>query len=134
MLLPGRRDRHERRRRRQGRASRRELYERAIAVETAADAAGGFRSLSEAEAFAIEYWPLERYKLAQLPPPSELSGRIALVTGGASGIGRATARRLAELGAHVAVADLNAEGAEDVAEEIRAALRHAARARPRTST
>jgi rhamnulose-1-phosphate aldolase/alcohol dehydrogenase len=96
----------------------RELYERAIAVEAAADAAGGFRSLSEAEAFAIEYWPLERYKLAQLPPPTELSGRIALVTGGASGIGRATARRLAELGAHVAVADLNADGAAAVADEI----------------
>jgi rhamnulose-1-phosphate aldolase/alcohol dehydrogenase len=96
----------------------RELYHRAIAVQSAAEAAGGFRSLSEPEAFAIEYWPLERYKLTQGPPPSELGGRIALVTGGASGIGRAAARRLAELGAHVAVADLNAEGAAAVAEEL----------------
>jgi rhamnulose-1-phosphate aldolase/alcohol dehydrogenase len=95
-----------------------ELYHRAIAVQNAAEAAGGFRSLSEAEAFAIEYWPLERYKLAQLPPPRELTGRIALVTGGASGIGRATARLLAELGAHVVVADLNDAGADDVRAEI----------------
>lgn len=105
----------------------RELYHRALAVESAADAAGGFRSLSESEAFRIEYWPLERYKLAQAPPRVELAGKIALVTGGASGIGRATARRLADLGAHVAVADLNLEGAEAVAEELCASLgdRHA---------
>jgi rhamnulose-1-phosphate aldolase/alcohol dehydrogenase len=96
----------------------RDLYHRAIAVEDAADALGGFSSLSEAEAFAIEYWPLERYKLSQAAPAGELSGRVALVTGGASGIGRATARRLAELGAHVVVADLNAVGAAEVAEEI----------------
>jgi rhamnulose-1-phosphate aldolase/alcohol dehydrogenase len=98
----------------------RDLYHRAIAVEDAADALGGFRSLSESEAFAIEYWPLERYKLAQAPPRGELAGRIALVTGGASGIGRATARLLAERGAHVVVADLNAEGAAEVAEELTA--------------
>ena len=99
----------------------RDLYHRAIAVQDAADAVGGFRSLSESEAFAIEYWPLERYKLAQAPPRGELAGRVALVTGGASGIGRATARLLAERGAHVVVADLNAEGAKDVADELVAA-------------
>ena len=99
----------------------RDLYHRAIAVQDAADAAGGFRSLSESEAFAIEYWPLERYKLAQAPPRGELAGRIALVTGGASGIGRATARLLATRGAHVVVADLNADGARAVADELVAA-------------
>ena len=98
----------------------RDLYHRAIVVEDAADALGGFRSLSEAEAFAIEYWPLERYKLAQAPPPGELSGRIAVVTGGASGIGRATARVLASRGAHVVVADVNGDGAREVAEEVAA--------------
>jgi rhamnulose-1-phosphate aldolase/alcohol dehydrogenase len=95
-----------------------DLYHRAIAVQNASEAAGGFRSLSEEDAFAIEYWPLERYKLAQLPAPRELTGRVALITGGASGIGRATARRLANLGAHVVVADLNGDGARDVATEI----------------
>jgi rhamnulose-1-phosphate aldolase/alcohol dehydrogenase len=96
----------------------RDLYHRAIAVEDAADALGGFLSLSESEAFAIEYWPLERYKLAQAPPRGELSGRVALITGGASGIGRATARMLASRGAHVVVADLNLEGAQEVADEL----------------
>jgi rhamnulose-1-phosphate aldolase/alcohol dehydrogenase len=96
----------------------RDLYHRAVAVQDAADAAGGFRSLSESEAFAIEYWPLERYKLSQAPPRGELSGRIAVVTGGASGIGRAAARALAERGAHVVVADLNEDGAREVADEL----------------
>jgi len=99
----------------------RDLYHRAIVVEDAADALGGFRSLSESEAFAIEYWPLERYKLAQAPARGELAGRVAVITGGASGIGRATARVLADRGAHVVVGDLNHEGAQEVAEELVAA-------------
>jgi rhamnulose-1-phosphate aldolase/alcohol dehydrogenase len=103
----------------------RDLYHRAIAVEDAADALGGFRSLSESEAFAIEYWPLERYKLAQAPPRGELAGRVALITGGGSGIGRAAARLLAARGAHVVVADLNLDGAQAVADELEAA--HGAR-------
>jgi len=103
----------------------RDLYHRAIAVQDAADALGGFRSLSEGEAFAIEYWPLERYKLSQAPPRGELAGRIAVVTGGASGIGRAAARLMAARGAHVVIGDLNQEGAEEVAAEIESA--HGAR-------
>src|SRR3984893_2319418 len=101
------------------------LYHRAIAVQDSADAVGGFRSLTESEAFAIEYWPLERYKLAQAPARGELAGKVAVVTGGASGIGRAAARLLAERGAHVVVADRNVEGVEEVAEELTAA--HGAR-------
>jgi NAD(P)-dependent dehydrogenase (short-subunit alcohol dehydrogenase family) len=75
-------------------------------------------SLTAAEAFGVEYWPLELFKLAQAPPEKELARRIALVTGGASGIGRAVARRLARDGAHVVVADLDGDGARRVAAEI----------------
>ena len=96
----------------------RDLYHRAIAVQDAADALGGFLSLSEPEAFAIEYWPLERYKLAQAPARGELAGQVAVVTGAASGIGRATARLLASRGAHVVVSDLDLAGAEVVADEL----------------
>jgi NAD(P)-dependent dehydrogenase (short-subunit alcohol dehydrogenase family) len=75
-------------------------------------------SLTPKDAFDVEYWPLELYKLTLAPPEKELARRVALVTGGASGIGKAVARRLAHEGAHVVVADLDEGGARKVADEI----------------
>lgn len=95
-----------------------DLYHRAIAVMRGSTALDAFTSLTAAEAFAIEYWPLELYKLAQRPPDKDLAGRIALVTGGASGIGRAAAYRMAQEGAHIVIADLNGDGARAVADDI----------------
>jgi len=94
------------------------LYHRAIAVMRGATALGNFVSLSENEAYNVEYWPLELYKLTLAPPEAEFSRQVALITGGAGGIGSATARRLAAEGAHVVLADLNLEGARKVADEI----------------
>ena len=74
----------------------RDLYHRAIEVMAGAAGARASSSRSTAEeSFAIEYWPLELYKLAQAPPPGELQGKVALVTGAAGGIGRAIAEALA---------------------------------------
>ena len=91
----------------------RDLYHRAIEVMAGADALGEFVSLDAAESFAIEYWPLELYKLAQAPPPGELQGRVALVTGGAGGIGGAIGDALAAAGACVVAFDLDLAGAEE---------------------
>jgi rhamnulose-1-phosphate aldolase/alcohol dehydrogenase len=104
----------------------RDFYHRAIAVMNGASLHDSFVSLTEEESYAIEYWPMELYKLAQLPPPRELTGQIALVTGGAGGIGRAAAEALAAEGACVVVADLDIKGAGEVAAALGAAG-HAAR-------
>jgi rhamnulose-1-phosphate aldolase/alcohol dehydrogenase len=96
----------------------RDFYHRAIAVMDGAGLVDAFVSLTDEESYAIEYWPLELYKLAQLPPPRELTGQIALVTGGAGGIGRAAVNALAAEGACVVVADLDPRGAEEAAGEI----------------
>lgn len=77
-------------------------------------------ALPASEAFRIEYWALEEAKIRRQPPEKELSRRIALIVGGASGIGRETALMAAERGAHVMVADRDLSGAEAVAEEARA--------------
>ena len=75
----------------------RDLYHRAIEVMAGAHALGGFTSLDEGESFAVEYWPLELYKLSLAPPPGELQGTVALVTG-AAGRHRPRGRRRARVG------------------------------------
>src|SRR6185437_2507544 len=77
-------------------------------------------ALPTSEAFRIEYWALEEAKIRRQPPEKELSRRIALIVGGASGIGREAALMAAESGAHIMVADRDLSGAEAVAEEARA--------------
>ena len=96
----------------------RDLYHRAIEVMAGAHALGGFVSLDEGESFAVEYWPLELYKLSLAPPPGELQGQVALVTGAAGGIGRAVVESLASAGACVVAFDLDAEGAAEAVAEL----------------
>jgi NAD(P)-dependent dehydrogenase (short-subunit alcohol dehydrogenase family) len=77
---------------------------------TVADSFGTPLPLAEDDVFRFDYWPLELYKLTLKPPPKALAGRIVVVTGAASGIGREVARRLAALGASVVLADLDGDG------------------------
>ena len=98
-----------------------DIYHHTIDVIGNASAFGRYVSLTARDAFDVEYWPLELYKLTLAPPEKELARRIALVTGGASGIGRAVARRLAAAGAHVVGGDLDGAGARKTAAEIAAA-------------
>lgn len=87
-----------------------EFYVNAINVMRGASTVSEYQGLPEQEAFDIEYWLLEEAKLQRMPKPKSLAGRVAFITGGAGGIGRATAERLATEGACVVLADID-EGA-----------------------
>ena len=91
-----------------------EFYGNAINVMRGAEAIGQYVGLPEQEAFNIEYWALEEAKIQRLPKPKALQGKVAVVTGGAGGIGAATTRRLLADGASVMLLDLDAVALQEV--------------------
>lgn len=95
-----------------------EFYLNAINVMRGAEAVSTYAPIEESEKFRIEYWELEEAKLRRMPRAKPLATRVALVTGAGSGIGRAIAHRLVAEGACVVVADLNAENAAAVAQDL----------------
>ena len=98
-----------------------EFYGNAINVMRGAETVGAYVGLDEREAFNIEYWALEEAKLRRLPKPKPLAGRIAIITGGAGGIGSATARRLLAEGACVMLLDRDAAVLEERTRELQKA-------------
>jgi rhamnulose-1-phosphate aldolase/alcohol dehydrogenase len=96
-----------------------EFYINAINVMKGAEAISEYTSLPRQEAFDIEYWLLEEAKLQRMPKPKALSGRVALVTGSAGGIGKAIAKKFIEEGAVVVLNDMNAERLKGAGEEFK---------------
>jgi rhamnulose-1-phosphate aldolase/alcohol dehydrogenase len=95
-----------------------EFYSLAIEVMRASEAISEYQGLPRQEAFDIEYWLLEEAKLKRMPPEKELARNVVIVVGAGSGIGKATAHRVAQEGAHVVCVDLNEAAAQETADEL----------------
>jgi rhamnulose-1-phosphate aldolase/alcohol dehydrogenase len=99
-----------------------EFYTNAINVMRGAEAISEYTSLPRQEAFNIEYWLLEEAKLQRMPKPKPLSGRVALITGSAGGIGKAIAKKFAEEGACIVINDVNVERLSETNKEFRSSF------------
>ncbi len=95
-----------------------EFYSLAIQVMRASEAISEYQGLPRQEAFDIEYWSLEEAKLQRMPPEKEFARNVLVVVGAGSGIGKATAHRVAQDGAHVVCVDLNGVAAQATADEL----------------
>ena len=95
-----------------------EFYSLAIEVMRASESISEYQGLPRQEAFDIEYWLLEEAKLKRMPPEKEFARNVVVVIGAGSGIGKATAHRVAKEGAHVVCADLSEESARATAQEL----------------
>src|SRR5262249_58081549 len=97
-----------------------EFFVNAVNVMRGAESVSSYQPIDDAEKFRVEYWELEEAKLRRRPAPRPLAGRVGLVTGGASGIGRAIAERIVAEGASVVIAGIDGGGAEEGAAHPRA--------------
>jgi rhamnulose-1-phosphate aldolase/alcohol dehydrogenase len=95
-----------------------EFYVNAINVMRGAEAVSSYAPIAEVEKFRIEYWELEEAKLRRMPAPKKLQGQVAIVTGGASGIGKAIVERYAQEGACVVIADRAFDAASELAKSL----------------
>lgn len=100
-----------------------EIYEHSMRIQTGASFVDRYQSLSLPQAFEMEYWSLELYKLSLAPKEKEFARRVAWVTGAAGGIGRVLVERLAREGAHVVALDLDQKKVETLAEDLNESLK-----------